>query len=133
MECADEPGLCIDPGRTAAASNRFTPALIPRPHSPPRRYTRGSCSGRTTLRARRRQRPRRDGAAGRHEGASRSVLRQLTEEPPTPFLALKAAADPAKFKYYFNIVWTLHSSALFLLLVFLENLAKPCVGCDKHA
>jgi len=28
-------------------------------------------------------------------------------------------------KYYFNIVWTTHSSSLFLLLVFLQNLAKP--------
>jgi len=28
-------------------------------------------------------------------------------------------------KFYLNIVWTLQSSALFLLLVFLQNLAKP--------
>ena len=28
-------------------------------------------------------------------------------------------------KYYFNMVWTCHSSGLFLLLVFLENLVKP--------
>jgi len=28
-------------------------------------------------------------------------------------------------KYYLNMVWTCHSSALFLLLVFLENLVKP--------
>lgn len=28
-------------------------------------------------------------------------------------------------KYFLNLVWTCHSSALFFLLVFLENLAKP--------